>query len=330
MNNNSSADSMTALVYESYGPPEVMHLKQVPKPVPADDQVLIRVKASSVTRYDVWARSCEAHTGMIIMMRLWFGWRTPRQPILGTELAGVVEAVGKGVKNLNIGDEVFAYPGINMGGCAEYISLPEDAVAIKPSNATFEQSASVLQGALTALYFLRKAELRPEQKILVLGASGGVGLYAVQLARHHFGAHVTGVCSPSKIDQVKSSGAHEVLDYTKEDITKRLERYDLIFDTFGMSSFATSRLLKKKGTFLFATYGYKNLLHMLWLKLATSKKVKSPLLKETNDDIVTVRKLIENDIIKPIVDRTFPLAEASDAHRYVESGKKKGGVVLLV
>jgi NADPH:quinone reductase-like Zn-dependent oxidoreductase len=321
---------MKAIVATKYGPPNVLQLKEVEKPAPRDNEVLIKVFATTVTRYDCWARSCTAHTGLGILMRIWFGIRKPKKPILGTELAGEIEAVGKDVKRFEIGDRVYGYPGMNLGAYAEYRCLPEEAVAIKPANVNYEEAAAVLQGALTALFFLRKANIRRGQKILILGASGGVGIYSVQLAKYHFGAEVTGVCSNTKLELVKSIGADKVIDYTKEDFTKRSETYDIIFDTFGKSSFSSSRSLKKRGTYLFATYGLPQLFHILWLKLATSKKAISPLLKETTEDLIFLGELIETGKIKAVIDRSYPLEQAAEAHKYVETGHKKGNVVITL
>jgi NADPH:quinone reductase-like Zn-dependent oxidoreductase len=319
---------MKAIVYEKYGPPEVLHIRDTEKPVPEDNQVLIKVAASSVTRYDCWARSCTAHTGMGFLMQLWFGIRKPKRPVLGTELAGEIEAAGKDVNRFKPGDQVYGYPGMKLGAYAEYICLPEEKVALKPANISPEEAASVLQGALTALFFFRKVNIQPGQKVLVLGASGGVGMYSVQLAKYHFGADVTGVCSTGKLDFVKSMGADKVIDYTEEDFTRSPDTYDVIFDTFGKSSFTAGRLLKKDGSFLFATFGIPQLFFMLWLKLTSRKKVISPLLKETTEDLVFLRKLIEAGKLKPVIDRIYPMEKASESHRYVESGHKKGGVVI--
>ncbi len=296
-----NSNKMKAIVYTKYGPPDVLQLKEVEKPTLKDDEVLITVFATTVTRYDCWARSCKAHTGLGILMRIWFGIRKPKKPILGTELSGEIETVGKDVKRFKIGDPVYGYPGMNLGAYAEYVSLPEIAVAIKPANVTYEESAAVLQGALTALFFLRKANIRRGQKIIILDVSGGVGIYSVQLAKHHFGAEVTGVCSTTKLELVKSMGADSVIDYIKEDFTKCEETYDIIFDTFGKSSFSSSRSLNKEGTYLFANFGLPQLFHILWLKLTTSKKAISPLLEETTDDLIFIRELIEAGKIKPVI-----------------------------
>jgi len=264
-------------------------------------------------------------------MRIASGIRKPKKPILGTELAGKIEAVGKDVTLFRKGDQVFGYLGMSMGAYVEYICLPEDGVlAIKPVNMTYEQAAAVQQGALTALFFLRKANIQSGQKILVFGASGGVGLFAVQLAKY-FGAEVTGVCSTTKLELVKSMGADKVIDYTKEDFTKRGETYDIIFDTVGKSPFSGSkRSLKKEGIYLFTTYGLPRFFRILWLNLTSSKKAISGLLEETTEDLIFLRELIEAGKLKVVIDRRYPLEQAAEAHRYVETGQKKGNVVITV
>ena len=285
---------MKAVVYEKYGPPDVLELREVEKPTPKANEVLIRIYATTATKYDCWMRSCTAPTGFGLLMRIASGIRKPKKPILGTELAGEIEAAGKDVTLFNKGDQVFGYPGMSMGAYAEYICLPEDgALAIKPANMTYDQAAAVQQGALTALYFLRKAKIQSGQKILVFGASGGVGLFAVQLARY-FGAEVTGVCSTTKLELVKSMGADKVIDYTKEDFTKRGGTYDIIFDTMGKSPFSGSiRSLKKEGIYLFTTYGLTRLFRILWHNQTSSKKAISGLLEERAEDLMFLRELIE-------------------------------------
>ena len=253
---------MGASIYIEFGPPEVLHLTEVDKPTPGDNDVLIRVHATSVTKYDCWVRSRTAPPGFQFLLRVISG-RTPKKPILGTELSGYVEAVGEAVTRFTPGDSVYGYPGMNLGAYAEYICLPENAVAMKPTNATYEESAAVLQGALTAMYFLQTAGIHPRDRVLVFGASGGVGSYAVQLAKHHFAADVTGVCSSSKMAFVKSLGADRVIDYSKEDFTQNGEKYDVIFDTVGKTSVPRSvRSLKTGGTYLIATFGLGISLHV--------------------------------------------------------------------
>jgi len=322
---------MKAVVYEKYGPPDVLELREVEKPTPKANEVLIRIYATTATKYDCWMRSCTAPTGFGLLMRIASGIRKPKKPILGTELAGEIEAAGKDVTLFNKGDQVFGYPGMSMGAYAEYICLPEDgALAIKPANMTYDQAAAVQQGALTALYFLRKAKIQSGQKILVFGASGGVGLFAVQLARY-FGAEVTGVCSTTKLELVKSMGADKVIDYTKEDFTKRGGTYDIIFDTMGKSPFSGSiRSLKKEGIYLFTTYGLTRLFRILWHNQTSSKKAISGLLEERAEDLMFLRELIEGGKLKAVIDRIYPLEQAAEAYRYVETGHKRGHVVITV
>ena len=323
---------MKAIVCTRYGPPDVLQLTEIEKPVPRANEVLVRIDATSVTKYDCWIRSFTAPTRFLaLLFGMNFGLMRPKRPILGTELAGEVEAVGKDVKLFRKGDQVFAYPGMSMGAYAEYICMPQDGVlAIKPANMTMEEAAAIQQGALTALFFLRKANVQTGQKVLVFGASGGVGLSAVQLAKY-FGAEVTGVCSTTKLELVRSVGADKVIDYIKEDFTKGGETYDVIFDTVGKSPFLGSRgSLKKEGLYLLATYKLPRLFQMLWLKLTGKKKVMSPLLKETTEDLIFLRELIEAGKLKAIIDRSHPLEQAVEAHRYVETGGKKGQVVITL
>ena len=322
---------MKAIVYEKYGPHEVLHLKEVDKPTPKDNEVLIRIYATTVTKYDCWMRSCTAPPGFGLLMRIASGIRKPKKPILGTELAGEIEAVGKDVKLFRKGNPVFGYTGMSLGAYAEYICLPEDgALAIKPANMTYEEAAAVQQGALTALFFLRKGNIQSGQKVLIFGASGGVGSAAVQIA-NHFGAEVTGVCSTRKLELVKSLGADKVIDYNQEDFTKSGETYDIIFDTVGKSPFSGStRSLKNEGIYLFTTYGLVRLFRIIWLNLTNSKKAISGLLKERAEDLIFLRELIEAGKLKVVIDRRYPLEQAVEAHRYVETGHKKGHVVLTV
>jgi NADPH:quinone reductase-like Zn-dependent oxidoreductase len=321
---------MKAMMYAQYGPPEVLQLKEVEKPAPQENEVRIKVHATSVTKYDCWMRSCTSPPGFGLLMRIAAG-RTPKQSILGTELAGEIEAIGKDGTRFEIGDPVYGYPGMNLGAYAEYICLPEEAVASKPANLTYEEAAAVLQGALTAWFFLRKANIQPGDKVLIFGASGGVGGYAVQLAKHHFGADVTGVCSTSKMAYVKSLGADQVIDYTKEDFTQNGQVYDVIFDTVGKTSVSrTKRSLKENGWYLLATFGLPMLVQLLWLSKTSNLNLEFGTLAEKNGDMVFIKELVEAKVIKPIIDKSYPLEQAAEAHRYVETGHKKGNVVITV
>ena len=264
-------------------------------------------------------------------MRIASGIRKPKNPILGTELSGEIEAVGKDVKLYKKGDQVFASTGMTIGTYAEYICMPEEGgLAIKPANMTYEEAAAVPYGALTALFFLRKGNIQSGQKVLVFGASGGVGNYAVQLAKY-FGAEVTGVCSTSKLEFVKSLGADKVIDYTKEDFTKSGETYDVIFDTVGKSSVSgCKRSLKNNGFYLLTTFGLPKLVQILWLKMTSSKKVFMGTLKERTEDLNFLKELIEAGKMKPVIDRRYPFEQTAEAHSYKEKGHAKGKIVITV
>jgi len=319
-----------AITYTKYGSPDVLELTEVEKPTPKANEVLVRIYATTATKYDCWQRSNTAPTGFGLLSRIGSGIRKPKQPILGLDLAGEIEDVGKDVNLFKNGDQIFGIT-MSLGAYAEYICLSEEgALAIKPVNMTYEQAAAVPQGALTALSFLRKGKIQSGQKILVFGASGGVGLFAVQLAKY-FGAEVTGVCSTTKLELVKSMGADKVIDYTKEDFTKSGETYDIIFDTVGKSSFSGSkRSLKKEGFYIFTTFGLPRLFQILWLKLTSSKKAIIGILKETAEDLIFLRDLIEEGKLKAVIDRRYPLEQTAEAHRYLETGQKNGYVVITV
>jgi len=323
-------ETMKAIVYEKYGSPEVLHLSEVEKPTPQDSKVLIKVHATSVTKYDCWMRSCTAPPGFNLLMRIASG-RTPKQPILGTELAGEVAAVGEGVTRLKVGDAVYGYPGMKLGAYAEYICLPEEAVALKPTNISFEEAAAVLQGAMTAWFFLSKANIQPGQKVLIFGASGGVGGYAVQLAKHSFKTDVTGVCSTSKMEYVKSLGADQVIDYTQEDFTKNGQVNDVVFDTVGKTLVSrTKKSITPNGWYLLATFGLPMLVQLLWLSKSSNLNLEYGTLSETTEDLLLVKELVESSVIRPTVDRCYPLDQAAEAHSYVESGQKMGNVIITV
>jgi len=327
---------MKAIIWTKYGPPEVLQLKEIDKPVPKNNEVLIRIVATTVTAGDCEMRCLKFPIYLNLAMRLWRGLLKPRgNTIPGTEIAGKVEAVGQDVKKFNKSDQVFGATGMNFGTNAEYICLPEEpgemegGVALKPANMTYEEAATVPFGGRDALHFLRKANIQSGQKILINGAGGSIGTFAIQLAKY-FGAEVTAMDSSEKLDMLYSIGADQVIDYTKEDFTERGEIYDVIFDVVGKISFSRSdKVLKQNGTYLLAN-PTSQIVRGLWTRMTSNKKVIMETANGTTADLIFLRELIEAGKIKSVIDRSYTLEQIVEVHRYVETGQKKGNVVITV
>jgi NADPH:quinone reductase-like Zn-dependent oxidoreductase len=331
---------MKAIVYHNYGFPDVLKLEEVEKPTPKDNEILIRIYATPVNYGDIMARNFKniplskfnMPLPLWLPVRIMFGFTKPRKKILGSEFAGEIEAVGKDVKLFIEGDQVFGYRSMSFGANAEYLCMPEDGtVAIKPANMTYEEAAATPYGGMMALSILRKVNIQSGQRVLINGASGGIGSAAVQLAKFHFGAEVTGVCSTPRLELVKSLGADKVIDYTKEDFTKSGKTYDLIFDILGKSSYSRCKnSLSQNGSYLLASFKMKQLFQMLWTKIIGSKKVICAMASDKKDDLIFIKELIEAGKIKSIIDRCYPLEQTAEAHRYVEKGLKKGHVIITL
>lgn len=318
---------MRSIQYNNYGAPEVLQLKEAEIPTPKSSEVLIRIHATGVSSGDVRLRKADPFG-----VRFMFGLFAPKNPVLGFVVAGQVEAIGKNVSKFKVGDQVFGTTGMRFGAYAEYVALHQDSVlAIMPTEITYAEAAAIPFGGTTALYFLTKGKIQKGQKVLIYGASGALGTSAVQLARH-FGAEVTAVCSTKHADTVRSLGAHRIIDYTKEDFSSSNVVYDIIFDTVGKSPFSGSvKSLKKGGYYLRAVH--MELLPVflgIWTSLTSSKKVIGGVITETAEDMRFLKSLIEAGELKAVIDRSYPLEQMADAHRYVEEGHKTGNVVITV
>lgn len=322
---------MKAIVCTKYGKPEVLQLQEVVKPSPKEDEVLVKIRAAAVTTAGMIGRK-----GRPLFTRLISGLRKPKKNILGMELAGEIEAVGENVYLFHKGDQVFGLTGITLGSNAEYKTLSKEAALIaKPDNLTFEESAAVIEGGLTALNFLKsRAGIRAGQKVLIYGASGSVGTASIQVAKY-YGAEVTGVCSTTNMEMVRSLGADKVIDYTKEDFTQNGTTYDIIFDTLGKRSFLKCKnSLKPEGIYL-AAAGLSTVFHMIWTGLFSRKKaiLSATYMRPTIElkkDLILLKKLVESGLVKPVIDQLYPLEKTADAHSYVETGRKRGNVVLTL
>jgi len=318
---------MKAAVYRKFGPPEVLKIEDVEKPIPGEDQVLIRIFAATVAKEDPSVRKAPGINGFI----------KPRKKIIGFYLAGEIESIGSKVSKFKVGDRVFGSPGMSFGTYAEYKCMPETgALAIIPSGLSFQEAAAIPNGALTTIPFLRdKGKIRSGQKVLINGASGTVGVSAVQLAKY-YGTEVTGVCSTSNIELVKSLGADLVIDYTGEDFTKSSERYDIVFDAVGKSSFYSCRnILKNDGIYLTTVPSPASMLFSFLRSASSGKKLKFAATglrsaKKKIPDLNFAKELVETGKLKAVIDRTYPLEEIAEAHRYVETGRKKGDVVITI
>ena len=320
---------MKAIVYTKYGPPEVLQLKEVPKPTPKDNEVLIKIYATTVNRTDCGFRKPEYP----LIVRPINGLFRPKRTILGSELAGEIEAIGKNVKAFKQGDQVFGLSISNFGTHAEYICIPEEAsITIKPANMSYDEAAAVCDGAYLAMSIIRKIDFKNVKKILINGASGSIGSAGVQLAKY-YGARITAVCNTKNIELVKSLGADEVIDYTKEDFTENGQIYDVVFDAVGKSSFFRCKKLLKPGGIYFSTdLGFlsQNIFLALLTPIIGGKKVMFPIPKGSKEEIVFLKELIEAGKYKAVIDRRYPLEQIIEATRYVETGQKTGNVVITL
>lgn len=330
---------MKAIVYHTYGSPDVLHLADLPKPAPKNGEILMKVHASSVAYGEIAVRNFAniSHREFNMPALFWllarisFGWRKPKNPILGNEFAGVVEAIGEGVTRFKVGDAVFGYRGQTMGAYTEYLCTPaEGMLAPLPAHLGFAEAAVVPYGALTALTLLRKLNIQTGQRVLINGASGRIGTFALQIAKH-LGAEVTAVCGTARMDYMRALGADHVLDYTRDDFTKGNTRYDFILDVLGRSSFkACRRILTPQGVYFPISFKFPAVLQMLRTRRSQGQRVHLGLSDEKPADMATIASMFAAGALTAMVDRCFPLEEAAEAHRYYESGSRAGNVALLV
>lgn len=325
---NFNNNPMKAILHTRYGRPDVLHLAEVPKPTPKDHELMIRIHATTVNRTDCGFRSAE-----YVISRLFSGLLKPKNQILGSEFAGTIEEIGRGVTSYKVGDAVFGYNDATFGAYAEYCSLPENAcIAPLPRNFTFEEAAPICEGAHYALCDIRAAKITRGQRVLVNGGTGAIGSAAVQLLKH-FGAWVTAVCATPHLELVRSLGADVVIDYTREDFTQLDEKFDVVFDAVGKSSFtACKNILTKRGIYMSTELGTNG--SNVWLALITpflgGRKVLFPIPTSTREDVIFLRELVEIGAYKPVIDRTYRLEQLVEATRYVETGQKVGNVVITV
>jgi NADPH:quinone reductase-like Zn-dependent oxidoreductase len=322
---------MKAVVWTNYGPPDVLQLREVEKPTPKDDEVRIRIYATTVIAGDCELRRFKFPILYRLPLRIFLGLRKPqRVTILGQELAGEIEAVGKDVTRFKIGDRVLAASLLRLGTYAEYTCLPETYPVLMPANMTYEQAATIPTGGIYGLHLLRKANIRSGGRLLIIGAGGSIGTYAIQIAKS-FGADVTAVDSTGKLDMLRSIGADQVIDYTLEDYTRKGETYDAIIDVVGKSSFSGCvRSLKQNGRYVLGNPGLSGMVRGQWTSMTTDKKVIFESASHRAEDYAFLKELFEAGKIKPVIDRRYPLAQTAEAHRYVDTGQKKGNVVITV
>ena len=322
---------MRAIVWTEYGSPDGLRLAEVDKPTPKPGQVLVRVRATTVAAGDSEVRRLNIPLMLRLPFRIYLGLLRPRRVILGQELSGEIEAIGSAVKRFQAGDQVFAVTGPGFGAYAEYIALPENGgIAFKPANMTYLEAAAAPTAGLEALYHLGKANIQPDQQVAIVGGGGSIGTFAIQLAKA-YGAQVTGVDEGSKLDTMRSVGADAVFDYTRDDFTSSGRTYDVIFDVMGMSPFSrTVRSLNQHGYYLLANSNLPKKLRGLWTSGTSRRRVLFGTARQNAEDLDELQSLIEAGKIRSVIDRCYPLEEIAEAHRYVDSGRKKGSVVVLV